>query len=461
MKNRKSQEAVTHGKYEKGITLIALIITIILLLILAGVAINFALGDNGILRGAEYAVDKYKESADEEQSALDEFLEYIERENLPENTPETDAGTPVKTPSSWGVITPNITSTANGDIVEKSTKLASVYAVSDGQGETIPVPKGFFYVGGTLATGVVISDKQADQNKYAGQTEVPSGIELEDGKLKYNLIGNQFVWIPCDETTYVKKSFTNSGVAYWDQITQSAETKLACKYGGFYVARFEAGLPKGTEEFNVQQPNTGSNTYYNNVEGQAQSKPGISPWDFIDWDKSQINAQKMYKGNESVHSGLITGTQWDVIMKKLESTENRNVGTDSKEFGNYYQGDTAGFDYIGRASLYSQSGSTWYQQSFGEVGEGTKLNSTYYLLTTGASDHNRAYNIYDIAGNVWEWTEEVSYYSSATSVANNRVLRGGCFASVSSTNPAAYRTGDHLVSHSSSDIGFRVVLYIR
>ena len=418
-------------------------------------------GDNGILKGAEYAVDKYKESADEEQSALDEFLGYIENQNLPENTPETDAGTPVKTPNSWGVITPNYTSTENGKVIEKSTKLASVYAVSDGQGETIPVPKGFFYVGGTLATGVVISDKQADQNKYAGQTEVPSGIELEDGKLKYNLVGNQFVWIPCNKENYVKNSWTKSGVTYYDTITQSLETKAIEKYSGFYVGRFEAGLPKGTNEFDGAQLDSGSNTYYNDVEGQVQSKPGISPWIFIDWNKSQKNAQKMYEGNTSVYSGLITGTQWDVIMKKLESAESKDVVNDSKLFGNYYQGDTAGFEYIGRASLYSQSGSSWYQQAFEEVEKGTKTNNTQYLLTTGASNHNRAYNIYDIAGNVWEWTEEAPYNSSATSVASNRVVRGGSFGNDSSTYPATYRLGYHSASYSASNVGFRVVLYIR
>ena len=419
-------------------------------------------GDNGILKGAEYAVDKYKEAADEEQSALEEYLGYIEGENLPENTPETNAGTPVKTPNSWGVVTPNITSTENGKVVEKSTKLASVYAVSDGQGETIPVPKGFFYVGGTLATGVVISDNEADRNKYAGQDQVPSGIELveDDGKeatLKYNLVGNQFVWIPCDKTSYVKGSWSKNNITYWDTITPSLETKAISKYKGFYVARFEAGLPKGTKEFDEDQPNTGSNTYYNNVEGQAQSKPGVSPWNFIDWNKSQTNAQKMYEENVSIESGLITGTQWDVIMKKLESAESKDVGTDSKLFGNYYQGE--GFDYIGRPSQYNSS--TKCQQPFEKVEKGTKANNTYYLLTTGASNHNRVYNIYDIAGNVWEWTEENNYYSTTASVSNNRVTRGGSFLNISLDYPAASRIGSNSTSNTGCNVGFRVVLYMR
>ncbi len=85
MKNVKSVGIVTHthththtNKKEKGITLIALIITVILLLILAGVAINFALGENGILKGAEYAVDKYQNKAEQEQNELAKVDDYIQ-----------------------------------------------------------------------------------------------------------------------------------------------------------------------------------------------------------------------------------------------------------------------------------------------------------------------------------------------------------------------------------------------
>ncbi len=83
MKNVKIVETVTHththtNRKERGITLIALIITVILLLILAGVAINFALGDNGILRGAEYATDKYQNKAEQEQNELAKIDDYIQ-----------------------------------------------------------------------------------------------------------------------------------------------------------------------------------------------------------------------------------------------------------------------------------------------------------------------------------------------------------------------------------------------
>ena len=83
MKRGKNVETVTHththtNTKEKGITLIALIITVILLLILAGVAINFALGDNGILKVAEYATDKYQNKVEQEQNELAKIDDYIQ-----------------------------------------------------------------------------------------------------------------------------------------------------------------------------------------------------------------------------------------------------------------------------------------------------------------------------------------------------------------------------------------------
>ena len=58
----------------KGITLVALVVTIIVLLILAGVSLNLVLGDNGIITRAQDAVTKYKEAEAEEQWQMDNFM---------------------------------------------------------------------------------------------------------------------------------------------------------------------------------------------------------------------------------------------------------------------------------------------------------------------------------------------------------------------------------------------------
>ena len=92
-----------------GITLVALIITIILLLILAGITLHFTLGENGILKNAEIAGNKYKEASENETNLLDQAYAYMNRQTkLQPNTPETTAGTPVQMPNNWYIETPTI-----------------------------------------------------------------------------------------------------------------------------------------------------------------------------------------------------------------------------------------------------------------------------------------------------------------------------------------------------------------
>ena len=171
----------------RAITLIALIITIIIMLILAGVVLSLTIGENGLFSTAKYAVKKWNNSVEQENAELDELYAYINGENLPENTKDTNAGTLVAVPHSWKTSTPSYVRTSDGKEVVSSKKISTVQAVATGDGETVPVPLGFYYVGGKVSTGVVISDNKADQNKYKNEIEIPSGIEAvlnEDGSVK-------------------------------------------------------------------------------------------------------------------------------------------------------------------------------------------------------------------------------------------------------------------------------------
>ena len=129
----------------KGITLIALVVTIIVLLILAGVALNLTIGQNGIFTRAQDAANTWKNAEANEQLALEEGADIIN-------------------------------SYLNGGSTEGDQTGTTVV-------DDVPIPDRFYYVGGTKESGLVISDAKEDENKYKGQTEVPA-----DG-----LIGNQFV----------------------------------------------------------------------------------------------------------------------------------------------------------------------------------------------------------------------------------------------------------------------------
>ena len=154
---------------QKGITLIALVITIIVLLLLAGVSIAMLTGENGILKKAQLAKELSEQKQEEENDILKQYEDLLGIEGnteLPDNTETTEAGTIVKLPNKWLTTIPDEVSTDNGNIVIPSKKIANVYAVSDGAGNTVPVPYGFYYVGGKVESGVVISDEVADKNKF-------------------------------------------------------------------------------------------------------------------------------------------------------------------------------------------------------------------------------------------------------------------------------------------------------
>ena len=79
-------------KKEQGITLIALVVTIIVLLILAAVAINLSIGSNGIFTRARNAVDKYEMASADEQEELEKISNFIgsyANGNNPSETPST------------------------------------------------------------------------------------------------------------------------------------------------------------------------------------------------------------------------------------------------------------------------------------------------------------------------------------------------------------------------------------
>ena len=458
-----------------GITLIALIITIILMLILAGVVLTLTIGENGLFGTAKYTVKKWNNSVEQENAELDELYAYINGESLPENTEDTDAGTLVAVPDGWKTSTPAYVSTLDGKEVVSSKKISTVQAVATGNGETVPVPLGFYYVGGKISTGVVISDNKADQNKYKNETEIPSGIEAvlnEDGsvkEIKRTLEGNQFVWVPCKETEYVKINWGQGNVAgksnsCWDTTTYKAETIQVKKYGGFYVARFEAGLASDIEATKDRQQQTGSNQIYNKA-GRPQSKAGLVPWNYIDWNKSRENAESMYN-TSYVRSGLITGTQWDVMINWM-TDKNSSELTSSGTFANY--ANVTPTITLGRTSYAFVSGSYWYQDPFvdkfisdspkpkGTIN--TNKNGKAYLWTTGASIEARKKNLYDVAGNLWEWTEETSFYGGNSNT-QYRVLRGGGFGSDATGLSICYRNGNYNVNSTDLSTGFRTVLYM-
>ena len=143
------------NKQEKGITLIALVVTIVVLLILAGVSISLVLNNNGVISKSKDARDQYAEAQTNDEKQLDEVSDWID------------------------------------------TKISNYDPTSEG----VPIPDGYYYVGGTKAKGIVISDNVADK-------------ELDKGKedVRRDLAGNQWVWVPVETPSNLYTTVT-AGVA--------------------------------------------------------------------------------------------------------------------------------------------------------------------------------------------------------------------------------------------------------
>ena len=281
--------------------------------------------------------------------------------------------------------------------------------------EGIPIPDGFYYVGGTEDTGIIISDNPDDPNKGA---DAPAS-EYE---------GNQFVWVPVDNPDALFTTSETGVQLNGVTTTTNIYSKLTIRDGDSYTS----GAPGTT---NVREPDVLSNydtssSYYGilnfgstkemadsfvaeykamadsikkyngfyigryELTGSVDSpteKAGTSLTE-QNWYNLYKACQNVVQGKKNVKSTMIYGVQWDATMEWLKKTifkdDPSKVDEDSSSWGNYS-------DSTGNAKIDGKSGSK---------------------QDTGFSEYWKANNIYDLAGNCREWTQEA--YSTGS-----RVLR--------------------------------------
>ncbi len=273
--------------------------------------------------------------------------------------------------------------------------------------DNVRIPSGFYYVDGKKDTGIIISDVEGD--------------DINNSKN-----GNQYVWVPVENfDEFVRKDYGRQNIA---DVNFVSTEKTASKYyeavgdgvsagseveqiyrsvkqnKGFYIARFEAGRSSS---------------------GQVVSKKGEAVYNSIKWGNADETggavalARNVYPkdAENDVVSTLCYGVQWDAIMNWVSKDNNLSKYlTDSSQIGNY-----------------SNSGSP---------------------ARTGANDNYQVKNIYDLAGNVGEWTME--NYNQ-----NNYVIRGGDFSKTDSNyKTLASRIGGTL-DYTNANTGFRVALYLK
>ena len=367
-----------------GITLIALVITIVVLLILAGVSIATLTGENGILTRANEAKTETEEAKEDELRRLTA----LEAATNIENTTHTDNST--------------------------------------GEEKTVTIPAGF------------------EVSQVEGENTIADGLVIIDSK------GNEFVWVPVSQenfdTEFVRRAGYQSGSiqeltnSYGEadstgnntnsEVKESETTKKEAKEmyksvydnEGFYIGRYETG--KDNNENAIIQK--GANVY-NNVAWSRNGQMNEESTEIAEGvDGTKDGAIELARnfdtanGYTTATSTLCYGVQWDSVLTWIDP-EYDDFAKDSTGKGNYNEDENT---------------NPW------------KGN----LATTGTSKDYKINNIYDLAGNAWEWTME-------SKDDNGRVNRGGYYRSEGSGGTVSYRSSSYPLGRHSS-ISFRISLYL-
>ena len=369
-----------------GITLIALVITIILLLILAGVTIAALSGNNGILQNVARAKEKTEQAQKEEESEINQTTDIIEMYSEGINTATTIA-----------------------DAIVQNKRFALNTKIRDDLNNEVTIPQGF-KVASDSATkvedGIVIEDKNKNQFVW-----IPVGIihtSIGDKTINYTRKAycNNIATGEIDEGTNSEKiKYSNSNNNYYTEKMSIDEIESVNKNMGYYIGRFEAGDADSLEFRNSE------------TDGTITIKKDSIPYNYITQEEAKTKAEEMSTVQEyqSSFTKLVSSYAWDTAISFIQ-IKNGNYESSSMQ-GNYSNTD---------------------------YGEG--------LIKTGQT--TAVSNIYDMGGNLWEYTTEKSSRN-----ATPYVRRGGDYSSRYDENPAGVR-GDGLGNAHNTN-GFRVTLYLK
>ena len=393
----------------KGITLIALVVTIIVLLILAGIALNLTIGQNGIFSRAQTAANTWRNAETNEQLAMGELEDWMDgylngnggNQGGGSGGGDYNTGTTVEEARNQNKLFENDTT-----ITDSCTPANS-----------IRVPAGF---------------KIAEDSA----TVVEDGIVIEDGD------GNQFVWIPAktedeggatinlstggtETIVYQRTAFTGENITtQFTETMPSDEEASVNAWGGYYIGRYEAGDKESTEAKTMR------------VSGASQTntitiKKDQAPYNYIKQANAKTKAEEMdtTQGYTTATTKLVSSYAWDTAISYIQ-IKNSDYGTNSPE-GNYSNSNSFTYTDITGASQ-------------------TKNNNSSTLVPTGQT--TAVSNIYDMGGNLYEYTTESNSHEI-----NHYVARGGFCDSLYDNNPAGYRAGYDRFA--ASNRGFRVTLY--
>ena len=447
-KEFKLSERLRKNVYSRqaGITLIALVVTIVVLLILAGVTINALFGDTGIINRAKDAQNKMDQAAENDLKAINGFDEWV------------DGMTSDPHPSN------KITVKETGEKVGKDFQTDTVIA-EDKNGNQVVVPGGFKISGDSgesVEQGVVIEDKEGNQFVWVPVSNINADgsnkIVKDDGsKIEITLGRYTFATTSPGTPTLIQKGseYAETTIAkatagtldtkyraksYYYELsdyrvsnekTDSTGTNTTAKdlqafiektntNKGFYIARYEASYGSGYNSSGTDTATKFANAKPLSKVSTANSKRSMNYnkgtlWNCITQPQAALVSQNMYKNDSYVESDLINSYAWDTAIVYIQAMGNSNYANANR--------DTTG-------------------------------NTD--LKDTGSTGDEKC-KIFDMAGNTAEWTTEYST-STISSSACPCTNRGGYC--INSRYYTRYRNNYNAIS-SLYYISFRPLLYVK
>ena len=390
-------------KKERGITLIALVITIIVLLILAGVAINALIGEGSIIKNAEKAVGEYDNKVEEEGKILNEINKYMENksEQVDQNWDSLQC---VNKPKIVDGMIPvyyengvwKKADTTNGD----ETKKWYSYTADEKQWANVV----------TVESSNLSKYKDAEAGTEIAQSEI-TAMFVWIPRYSYNIVSTGNIEISFLQGTSNKEANGNTTTktvhpVFTDGSQDNyAEGGWSEEITGFWVAKFEAS---GVENGNAV--GNGSSSSSSQTQAPTESTyvrvlPNVISWRYITIGEAQYRSMQMSSNTEaygwtsgSVDSHLIKNDEWGAVAYLCYSEYGEVPMTNGA--GIYVNSGSYRYDYYTGAGPYS--GTT--RENTSEDGTYSYTEDHAYNTANGvlASTTGNVYGIYDMAGGNWE-----------------------------------------------------------
>ena len=415
---------------QTGITLIALVVTIVVLLILAGVSINAIFSENGIIKRAKDAQNKMDQATQNDLDSINELNNWIDGKT----NGTTGGGT------TGGDANPSTTSkisTLVGTVVDKNTKAEDAY------GNKITIPKGFKVVAhGTVAGSATYT--------YSGDNipAVQDGIVIENGT-----DGNQFVWVPVG-TIKNKNNTTNT-------ITLGRYSSFTAT-NGVYTPAQVASVENCTQEVTINTnykelsvfragnsatDSTAQNATARNLEEFISTTLANGGYYIARFEASGTASKITSKYNQTVLGNITQPNAAKAAREMYGEIKENNKLVYASDLVNSYAWDTA------IIFIQTYSGKTDYASH--------NESKTTKAFTATGKNNDKYCNIFDMSGNASEWTTEYSTNSDG-SIFNPCVLRGGYYDT--DGGRAHDCTSDRGIDYtiiSYSNLGLRPLLYVK